>query len=369
VTAHRSADLVRVTRRACSTRRAAFAVPGLVVAAALVLAACGGDPEAGEDAVAGAASVGVATPARDGATPAGDTFPFEHSAGITEVPVDPQRIATTTDQNALLPLLELGVTPVASAGLVAEDGTRSFRRTDGFDTSGIEFLGAYGEPNFEAFAAADPDLIVGYEFDADHYDTWSDIAPTVLVQIFGRPLTDALTDFGALVGREEQAAEFRADYEARIEELSAALAPVRDELSVSVITSGDPGQFWRADDGQAIGTVMADLDLPRPEPQSTGYFTSEEEPYSVETIAEHDADVVLVVDFRGDGQDPGFDALVGSPLYQQLAASRAGQAYVVDGTTTVGAAWARMDAFLDELEAILLAGDLDTAVVDEAAAR
>jgi iron complex transport system substrate-binding protein len=341
----------------------------MVAVSALALAACSGDA----DAAQGTSS--VSTDGADGrvegeaAADGGGTVAFEHSAGVTEVPVDPQRIATTTDQNALLPLLELGVTPVASAGLVAEDGTRSFRRTDGFDTSGVEFLGAYGEPNFEAFAAADPDLIVGYEFDADHYDTWSDIAPTVLVQIFGRPLTDALTDFGTLVGREEQAAEFRADYETRIEELSSALAPVRDELSVSVITSGDPGQFWRADDGQAIGTVMADLDLPRPEPQSTGYFTSEEEPYSVETIAEHDADVVLVVDFRGDGQDPGFDALVGSPLYQQLAASRAGQAYVVDGTTTVGAAWARMDAFLDELEAILLAGDLDTAVVDEAAAR
>jgi iron complex transport system substrate-binding protein len=305
----------------------------------------------------------------DTATAADGTFAFEHSAGVTQVPVDPQRIATTTDQNALLPLLELGVTPVASAGLIADDGSQTFRRTEGFDTSGIEFLGAYGEPNFEAFAAADPDLIVGYEFDSDHYDTWSDIAPTVLVQIFERPLTDALVDFGTLVGREEQAEQFRAGYDARIEELSAALEPVRDELSISVITSGDPGQFWRADEGQAIGTVMGDLALLRPEPQDYGYHTSvQDEPFSLENIGDHDADVVLVIDFRGDGQDPGFDALVDSPLYQQLGATRADQAYVIDGTRTVGAAWARMDVFLDELEAILLADDLDTSVVDEAAA-
>ncbi|MGF1653030.1 MAG: ABC transporter substrate-binding protein [Actinomycetales bacterium] len=336
--------------------------------AAVALAACGGDgASGGSDDARDPADPSLRSV--DAAPGAGGTFAFEHSAGVTQVPLDPQRIATTTDQNALLPLLELGITPVASAGLVADDGSQSFRRTEGFDTSGIEFLGAYGEPNFEAFAAADPDLIVGYEFDADHYDTWSDIAPTALVQIFGRPLSDALVDFGTLVGREERAAELRGDYEARIAELSAALEPVRHDLSVSVITSGDPGQFWRADDGQAIGTVMADLDLPRPEPQSTGYFTSQDEPFSVETVADHDADVVLVVDFRGDGQDPGFDALVGSPLYQQLAASEADQAYVVDGTLTVGAAWARMDAFLDELEAILLAEDLDTTVVDEAAAR
>lgn len=337
-----------------------FRALALAAVAVLTFAACGGDADTSIDADADAA-------AREGDDSA--TFAFEHSAGLTEVPVDPQRIATTTDQNALLPLLELGVTPVASAGLVGDDGSQSFRRTEGFDTSGIDFLGAYGEPNFEAFAAADPDLIVGYEFD-EGYETFSDIAPTVLVQIFERPLTDALMDFGALVGREDQAAEFRAAYEARIDDLNETLEPVRDDLSISVITSGDPGQFWRADDGQAIGTVMGDLDLLRPEPQDTGYhLPGQEEPFSVENLADHDADVVLVIDFRGDGQDPGFDALVDSPLYQQLGGTQAGQAYVIDGTQSVGAAWARMNVFLDELEEILLAEDLDTAVVDEAAAR
>lgn len=247
--------------------RTSRALAGLAAVTGLTLVACGGDADT------------------DGTT-AGDaeseTFAFEHSAGVTEVPVDPRRIATTTDQNALLPLLELGVTPVASAGLVGDDGSESFRRTDGFDTTGIEFLGAYGEPNFEAFAAAGPDLIVGCEFD-EGYDTFSDIAPTILVQIFERPLTDALMDFGTLVGREEQAAEFRADYEARIAELNESLEPVRDELSISVVTSGEPGQFWRADDGQAIGTVMGDLYLLRPEPQDTGYHVpGQEEPFSID---------------------------------------------------------------------------------------
>jgi iron complex transport system substrate-binding protein len=350
--------------------RTSCAVAALAPFSALVLAACGSDTDTDQAAATGDESGGAENAIdADAAAAEGEgsaeTFAFEHSAGVTEVPVDPQRIATTTDQNALLPLLELGVSPVASAGLVGDDGSQTFRRTEGFDTDGIEFLGAYGEPNFEAFAAADPDLIVGYEFDADHYDTWSDVAPTALVQIFGRPLTEALMDFGTLVGREDQAADLRAGYEERIAGISEALEPIRDDLSISVITSGDPGQFWRADDGQAIGTVMADLDLLRPLPQSGGYFLSQDEPYSLENIADHDADVVLVIDFRGEGQDPGFDALVDSPLYQQLAASQAGQAYVVDGTTSVGAAWARMDAFLDELDAILLAEDLDTSVVDE----
>jgi len=109
-------------------------------------------------------------------TEAEATIAFEHSAGTTDVPVDPQRIVTTTDQNALLPLLELGVEPVASAGLVGDDGSQSFRRVDGYDTSAVEFVGAYGEPNLEAMAAQRPDLILGYEID-ESYEELSQLSP------------------------------------------------------------------------------------------------------------------------------------------------------------------------------------------------
>jgi iron complex transport system substrate-binding protein len=326
-------------------------LPLAATAFALVAAACGSDgDEAG---------------ATDTTDAPAETVAFEHSQGSTDVPTDPQRIVTTTDQNALLPLLELGVTPVASAGLIGDDGAQSFRRTEGFDTDGIEFVGAYGEPNAEAIAAQRPDLIVGYEFDSDHYDTLTSIAPTVLVQIFDRPREEELMDFARLVGRTEQAEELRAEYEARIEALLEGLGDRRDRLSISVITAGDPGQFYRADTGQAVGTVTDRLDLLRPTPQQGA--ASFDDTFSVEQIAEHDADVVLVIDFSGEDRDPGFSALVDSPLYANLAASQAGQAHVIDGTATVGAAWARMGRFLDELERILLDPDLDVDVVDEAA--
>jgi iron complex transport system substrate-binding protein len=318
---------------------------GLLVPA-LLLAACGSD--SGSEAAAADA---------DG------TVEFEHSQGTTEVPADPQRIVTTTDQNALLPLLELGVTPIASAGLLGDDGSQTFRRTEGFDTSGIEFVGAYGEPNAEAVAAQRPDLIVGYEFDDDHYGTLSEIAPTVLIQIFDRPLDEALMDFARLVNRTERAEELRAEFDARIEALLAGFDDRRDRLSISIITAGDPGQFYRADTGQAIGTVADRLDLRRPAPQQGA--ASFDATFSVEQIADHDADVVLVIDFSGEGQDPGHEALVGSPLFANLAASQAGQAHVIDGTRSVGAAWARMGRFLEELERILLDPDLDVDVVDE----
>lgn len=154
----------------------------LLILPALLAAACGS---------------GDTTPLAEAAE---TTRSVTHAAGTTEVPTDPQRIVTTTDQNALLPLLELGVRPVGSAGLLSPDGSTTFRRTEGVGTSGITFTGAYGEPNLEKVASLQPDLVVGYEFDEDFYDEMSAIAPTVLVQIFDRPLTEALLEFGVLVG-------------------------------------------------------------------------------------------------------------------------------------------------------------------------
>jgi ABC-type Fe3+-hydroxamate transport system substrate-binding protein len=105
---------------------------------------------------------------------------------------------------------------------------------------------------------------------------------------------------------------------------------------------------------------MDDLGLPRPTAQEQDDGSQS---YSVEQLSTRDADVVLVLDFSGDGgNDVGTQALLDSPTYQRLAAVQAGQAYVVDGTETVGAAWARMNAFLDVLAERLLPARDDVVV-------
>ncbi|HXV94249.1 MAG TPA: ABC transporter substrate-binding protein [Pseudonocardia sp.] len=331
----------RPTPRAVSTSRREFLA---LLGAAGLLAGC-----------AGTGAAPAAAPATEPAT-----REFTHAFGTSSIPAAPQRIVTTTDQNALLPLLELGVTPVGSAGLVAEDGTRTFRRTEGFDTAGIEFVGAYGEPNAEAIAALGPDLIVGYEFDEDFAAVLDRIAPFVGVQVFGRRLADALMDFADLTGRTDVAAGLRDAYDARVAALRAELGRRHPGLTVSLLTTYEPGLFGFADNGQAIGTVAHDLDLGRPAAQSgvdrLGETTAED--VSLELLGEHDADVVLVVDFSGDDGDTTTRDLVSQPVWQQLSAARNGQLHVIDGSLTVGAAWARMGAFLDVLERHLLADGL-----------
>ncbi len=290
--------------------------------------------------------------------------PFEHAGGSTCVPENPGRIVTTQDQNALLPLLERGVRPVASAGRVGDDGTTRFRRVEGYSTEGVAFVGSYGEPNLEAIAAQRPDLIVASPFNETIYDALSVLAPTVLIDVHDRPLGEGLMDFAELVGREARARELAAAYRERVAGLLEELSERREVLSVSVIVAGDlPGTFYRADQGQAVGTVMNDLGLLRP-PAPRGPDTDREY-LSVEALRDHDADVALVFDFSGDGQSSGAQAFLETPTFRALAVSRAGQVYVVDGTETVGAAWGKMTAYLDELERILLDPDLRTDVVQE----
>jgi iron complex transport system substrate-binding protein len=324
-------------------------VPALAVAVVLLAGgACGSDSGGGSPAPA---------PERQVA----ETRQFRHAFGTSTIPANPQRIVTTQDQNALLPLLELGVRPVGSAGLIdKQSGERRFRRTDGFDTSGIEFVGAYGDPNIEAVAALRPDLIVGPGNEKPEVaEKLAQVAPYVGVQIFGRSLTAALLDFGDLTGRADRARTLKAAYDARITEVKAALRSRHPGLTVTILITFEAGTFVLQDCGQAMGTVAHDLDLGRPAAHhTTDRIACRANPtFSIERLAEHDADVVFVVDYSGDGGTVSQE-LIAQPLWQQLQAAQRGQMHVIDGSVTVGAAWARMERFLDVLEQHLLVDGL-----------
>ena len=297
------------------------------------------------------------------AAPAGEPQPattrqFTHTFGTSTIPMSPQRIVTTQDQNALLPLLELGVKPVGSAGLIdKQTGERRFRRTDGFNTTGIDFVGAYGDPNIEAVAALRPDLIVGPGNEKPEVaEKLGQVAPYVGVQVFGRPLTAALLDFGEQAGRAEQARTLKAAYDARIAKVKAALKERHPRLTVTIVSTFEAGTFVPQDCGQAMGTVAHDLDLGRPAAQqgTDRIACRTTQSLSIERLAEHDADVVLVVDYSADGGAPD-QGLVAQPLWRQLQAAGRGQLHVIDGSLTVGSAWARMGRFIDVLEKHLLA--------------
>jgi iron complex transport system substrate-binding protein len=353
--------------RTTRTRR----LTGVLLATALILAACGGsaDVTATDTAVdepAGEATAeessdeqddGVRDAADDGSA-AGGAFAFEHFAGTTEVPVDPQRIVTLQDQNALLPLLELGVPPIASAALDNGDGTHTFRRVENYDVDGIEFIGPYGEPDLELIAAQQPDLIIGGEFDEPIYDQLSQIAPTVLIQIFSRPLIDALEDFAVVVGTEERHAELLDEYEQAVADLIADLRRPPEEIVLSQIQFSEDGQFY-IPSGQAVGTVIADVGFARPDAEIAAMADPEYDYSSFETLTEHDGDVMLTADFSADGDNEGAEIAQArqQPVFQGLNVVERGEFHVFDGGEMVGSAFEKMINFVDFLRETLVERD------------
>ncbi len=288
--------------------------------------------------------------------------PFEHFAGITCVPEEPQRVVTLQDQNALLPLWELDFRNIAgSAGRLNDDGSFYYRRMQGFDTSGIEFVGSYGEPNLETILTLQPDLIVGNQFLIDNYDLYSEIAPTVLIEVLTQPLEDSSANFAALVGREAELAELQEAYEARVVELREAIGEP-SEITVSLIQWGagggaEPGQFY-VEEGGAVITVLNDLGFDRPANQ---IGVPERTFYSLELLPEHDGDVILRPYFTPEEIDNDEASVFkDSPIWGQLNAVQKGQAFDVPGDQWFGAAYTPRFRALDALEALLVDQEIDT---------
>lgn len=128
------------------------------LAAAGLLAACGAEGTAVDEDL-GAATRSVA-----------------HTSGITDVPVDPQRVIAI-DYSIAVGLIALGLPPIAAPSdlevflaAVAEVLPSPPDVPDDATTDS-------GEISFEAIAARGPDVILGTDDEVDSYALLSDVAP------------------------------------------------------------------------------------------------------------------------------------------------------------------------------------------------
>ncbi len=291
---------------------------------------------------------------------------FTHAAGETCIPQDPRRIVTLQDQNGLLPLMELGVTPIASAGHITSGGTRFFRRMDGYDTSAVEWIGSYRGVEAEAIAVMEPDLIIASPWPEGAADLYGSIAPVVVIDMFDQPLEDALFQFADVVNRTARAEELQADHQAKADGVREELADLIDTTTISVVTREYDGPgFYSIEPTQAFGAIRRAL-----EPTMTSTeadWSTGRDNKSLEVIAEHAADVMFFVTFDADrgGDSPAFDVFMAEPIVQATPVAQAGQIYVLNGSTMVGSAWGKIENGLDQISAVLLRDDLNRDLVIE----
>ena len=114
------------------------------------------------------------------------TRPFTDDLGrVVNVPLHPQRIVSLHDLDITIPLIELGVPPVASHGRTRPDGSHFLRSGAlltgvDFDHSTIKFIGT-ADIDIEAIVAAKPDLIITEPSRHTPIEQLEKIAPTVSI--------------------------------------------------------------------------------------------------------------------------------------------------------------------------------------------
>ncbi len=281
----------------------------LALAAVLTLAACGGS-SAEEPAAEPAGSDGE--------------FPrtVEHAMGSTEIPERPERVVVL-DTGELDSVVALGVTP---AGAVTTDVATGFLSYLQEPAEGAEQVGTIGEPNLEAIAALQPDLILSNVIRHEAlFDELSQIAPTVFAENVGVTWKENFALAAEALGMEEEADEVMAGYTAAAEELGSSLGdPAETTVSpirfvAGAIRAYSPESF--------IGTVLTDIGLSITE-QEPGEYPAFAE-LSPEQVTLADADVVLYSSY-GATDESGESDVLGGPLWSRLAAVEEDRAIAVE---------------------------------------
>lgn len=289
---------------------------------------------------------------------------FEHAGGITCIPNEPERIVTLSDQNALLPLLELGVRPVGSAGMRFSDGREGFRRIQAHDTAGIAFIGDYRTPDIELAAALQPDLIVTNAGLPKIAERFASVAPVVQIDTAVQPLERALFQFANLVNRTDRALELERAFEQRVAEIETSFGDLRESTTVSLIAYGGGDVFGAIGPSQAYGMILRSLNPTRPEAERDLQEISQAR--SIETVLAHNADVMIQVVFDTEWAEPHqYETLIALPLVQFLPVAQAGQIFAIDGTQMVGSAWEKAMNGLELMADILTDPNIDRDLVLE----
>lgn len=278
-----------------------------------------------------------------------------------EVPASPRRVVALQDLQVLRPLLDLGVTPIAAVTHPRAEG--AYRYVEEYDVSGVEVIGLLGEPNLERLVQLKPDLIIGTLSAGtdEQLETLSAIAPTVVYNA-GRPVTEYHRSLAAAVGALEAYDALMADYEARLAELRAGVAPISAELVVSLLAfNPNAGQIEIGEGPYTL--IFRGAGIRQPEAQVN--FESADEGVrrywiSLEQLPEHDADLIMLL----SSGDPAVNApITGSPIWGQLAAVRAGQVVEIDGGTWYVQSVRSLFNVIDTLEQHLVQAEVDTGVV------
>ncbi|MBO9479424.1 siderophore ABC transporter substrate-binding protein [Shimia sp. R11_0] len=241
---------------------------------------------------------------------------IETFAGPVSTPDNPSTIAVL-DIAAVDTLTALGVSIEGVPANVYVDYLKE-------PTKDAAPIGSLFEPDFEAIHALQPDLVIVGGRSSRQRAAVSELAPTIDMTIWedtvGQGL-DRLKAYGDLFGKEEQAAQLRTDFEAKLAETKAALDGQGKALIVltngpKVSAYGSEGRF---------GWLHSALDLPEAVQQVEK--ATHGEAVSFEFIRDANPDILIVLDRLAAIGQPGESAAttLDNPLVAETNAWKNGK--------------------------------------------
>jgi iron complex transport system substrate-binding protein len=272
---------------------------------ALIAAGCGGS---GADR--GGTPSGAGTASRT----------VQHAMGKTEITGKPKRVVVL-DTGELDSVLALGITPV---GAVRTDATTGLQSYLADRTRDVTMIGTNNDPNLEAIAALQPDLILSSRLRHEAlYDKFSQLAPTVFAEKVGVTWKENFLLAGDALGKREEAERILAGYEQKAKQVGRQFGDP-GSLAVSMVRFY-PANIRLYGEGSFIGTILRDAGFTRPRSQQVDKTFVEVSP---EQVAQADGDVLFYSAYGSSGKDAQ-DKLTANPLWQRLGAVSAGRAYEV----------------------------------------
>ena len=246
----------------------------------------------------------------------------ETAAGATEVPHAPESVVVF-DPAAIDTIASLGQ-PIA--------GLPSPLYLDGIDEvkTSAEVVGTLFEPDFEALAVMQPDLIVVGGRSSAQREPLSQIAPTIDMTIWGENMVaqarDRIAAFGTLFDKQDEATTLTETLDAKIEEARSAVEGKGDGLII--LTNGGKISAYGAN--SRFGWLHGALDLPEAHPGLSD--DTHGQAISFEFIAETDPDWLLVIDraaaIGADGEAAA--STLDNPLVARSTAAQEGQIVYLD---------------------------------------
>lgn len=280
-----------------------------------------------------------------------DTKVVEHVMGTAEIPVRPERVATNVE-TLVTNLLLLGIQPLTGPENQAGWNAPYIPLLpEGVSIEAITDSGVTEETNLETLLLAQPEVIMTYEYSAEsYYEAFSAIAPTIVVERGeNADWRERFAREAAHLGREAEAAEVVARYEAALEELKGFT-----DLTIAFIRAPRNGTFRMDAQGSFPSAVMKDAGLNLVSvPEDVGEFQGSLH----DNISEErldiliNADLIVTPDWReaGFSEEPDLAGLSQFALWNTLPAVQEGRVLVVPGPVYNGGNYAAAQLLIEAI--------------------